>query len=101
MNDLTKGYEAGPEAAGGPGDAMPVEGAGWFVPESDAAEMDPWIAFMRGDEPAFRRTVPQSKKPRSAHRTSEERAAPAVLQSVTEASRGPEFRGSPSPSWML
>jgi hypothetical protein len=64
MNDLTKGFEAGPEAAGRPGDAMPVEGAGWFVPESDAAEMDPWIAFMRGDEPSSRRTVPQSKKPR-------------------------------------
>ena len=64
MNDLTKGYEAGPEAAGRPGDAMPVEGVGWFVPESDAAEMDPWIVFMRGDESSSRRTVPQSKKPR-------------------------------------
>ena len=64
MNDLTKGYEAGPEAAGRPGDAMPVEGAGWFVRVTDAAEMDPWIAFMRGDESSSRRTVPQSKKPR-------------------------------------
>jgi hypothetical protein len=64
MNDLTKGYEAGPEAAGRLGGAMPVEGAGWFVTESDAAEMDPWIAFMRGDEPSSRRAVPQTKKPR-------------------------------------
>ena len=64
MNDLTKGYEARPEAAGRPGDASPVDGAGWFVPESDAAEMGPWIAFMRGDEPSSRRAVTQAKKPR-------------------------------------
>ena len=64
MSDLTKGFEVGPEAAGRPGDAMPVEGAGWFVRETDAAEMDPWIAFMRGDEPSSRRAVPQAKKPR-------------------------------------
>ena len=64
MNDLTKGYEATPWTWGRPGDALPVEGAGRFVPESDAAEMDPWIAFMRGDEPSSRRAVPQAKKPR-------------------------------------
>jgi hypothetical protein len=64
MNDLTKGYGAGPETAGRSGDATPVEGAGWFVPETDPAEMDPWIAFMRGDEPPSRRAVPQAKKPR-------------------------------------
>lgn len=65
MNDLTKAYEAGPEAAGRRGDASPVEAAGWFVPESDAAEMGPWIAFMRGDdEPSSRRAVTQAKKPR-------------------------------------
>ncbi len=64
MNDLTKGHEAGPEAAGRPGYSMPAQGAGWFVRESDAAEMDPWIAFMRGDEPSSRRAVPQARKPR-------------------------------------
>ena len=56
MNDLTKGYEAGPEAARRPGD-------GWFVPENDT-EMDPWIAFMRGDESSSSKAVPRDKKPR-------------------------------------
>jgi hypothetical protein len=65
MNDLTKGYEAAPQTAGRPGDTMAVEGAGWSFPENDSAEMDPWIAFMRGDEPPSRRAVPPAKKPRA------------------------------------
>lgn len=57
MSDLTKAYGAGPEVAGRPGD-------GWLVSDNDAAEMDPWIAFMRGDEPSSRRVAPQAKKQR-------------------------------------
>jgi hypothetical protein len=49
MNDLTKEYGAGPEAAGR---------------LEDDAEIDPWIAFMRGEDPPSRRTAPQAKKPR-------------------------------------
>ena len=57
MSDLTKGYGAVPEAAGRPGDA-------WLLSDSDAAEMDRWMAFMRGDEPSSRRAAPQAKKQR-------------------------------------
>jgi hypothetical protein len=64
MSDLTNGYGAGAEVAGLPTDSPPVEGTGWFVEESDAAEIEPWIAFKRGDEPSSRRAVPQAKKPR-------------------------------------
>jgi hypothetical protein len=49
MSDLTKEYGTGSEAAGR---------------LEDDAEIDPWIAFMRGEDPPSRRTAPQAKKPR-------------------------------------
>ena len=64
MSDLTKEYGAGSEVAGRPPDGPPVEGTGWFVQDSDPAEIEAWIAFKRGEELSPRRAVPQAKKPR-------------------------------------
>jgi hypothetical protein len=64
MSDLTKGYGAGSEVAGRPPESLAGEGAGWFVPDSDAAEIEAWIAFKRGEEPSSGRAVPQARKPR-------------------------------------
>ena len=66
MSDLTKGYGAGSEVGGRPPEGLGAEGAGWFVQESDPAEMEAWIAFKRGEELAPRRSDPQeAKKPRA------------------------------------
>jgi hypothetical protein len=57
VDDLMKEYGAGPEAASEP--------VGWPVPESVPSDIDPWIAYMRGEEPPFRRTAAHAKKPRA------------------------------------
>ena len=65
MSDLMKGYGAGSEVAGRPTDGTPVEETGWFVQDSDAADIDAWIAFKRGEEPSSLRGNPQAaKRPR-------------------------------------
>jgi hypothetical protein len=63
MNDLPKEHQVGTEAVGPPQDAVPVDAAGWFGPETAAAEIDPWVAFMRGGDPSPRRPAAHAKKP--------------------------------------
>jgi hypothetical protein len=55
MDDLTKESQAGHKAAGEPD--------GWSVPDIEATEIGPWIAFMRGEDLQSRRTAAQAKKP--------------------------------------
>ena len=54
MDDLTKGYQEAPEAAGE---------IDWPVPESDAPDIGPWIAFMRGEDLPSRGSASHGKKP--------------------------------------
>ena len=65
MSDLMKESGAGSEVGGRPPESLAAEGTGWFVPDSDAAEMEAWIAFKRGEEPSSRQSAPQVKKSRT------------------------------------
>ena len=62
MDDLTKGYREAPKAAGE---------IDWPVPESDAPDIGPWIAFMRGEDlPIQRQRLPRQEA-RNIRRASE------------------------------
>jgi hypothetical protein len=66
MSDLMKESGAGSEVAGRPQESLAAEGTGWFVQDSDAAEIEAWIAFKRGEEPSSRQSDPQAaKRPRA------------------------------------